>query len=84
VSRPILIVGLDAKATAHEANLIADQWAKRYPDIELRLIAGATSMVLIPGAEDDSIRRALQGAGERPARLADGVRWSTATEGETA
>jgi hypothetical protein len=53
VSRPILIAVLDGRATVREAQTIADQWAERYPDIELRLVAGATSMVLIPGTEEE-------------------------------
>jgi hypothetical protein len=54
MSRPILIAGLDGRATVREAQTIADQWAERYPDIELRLLAGATSMVLTPGTEEET------------------------------
>jgi hypothetical protein len=54
MSKSMLVVGLDRSMQAHEVERLREQWAEHCPGIELRLIAGATSMVLIPGVEEET------------------------------
>ncbi len=51
-AKPLLVIGLDARASIEDTQRIRDQFAEAYPDIRVAVVAGCTSIGVVEGGDE--------------------------------